>query len=44
MVDIDLKNRTEAAVASVKTDIWQVEPEVSLGHCRLISGVHVEGV
>jgi hypothetical protein len=44
VVDIDMKNRIEAAVASLKTDILQVEPEVSLGHCMLISGVHVEGV
>lgn len=44
VVDIDLKNRIEAGVASVKTDILQVEPEVSLGHCMIISGVHVEGV
>jgi hypothetical protein len=39
-----MKNRIEAAVASVKTDILQVESEVSLGLCMLISGVHVEGV
>jgi hypothetical protein len=44
LVDIDLKKRIEAAVASVKTDILQGEPEVSLGHCLLISDVHVEGV
>jgi len=44
VVDIDQKNRIEAAVTSVKTDVLQVEPEVSLGRCMLISGVHVEGV
>jgi hypothetical protein len=45
VVDIkDLKNRSEAAFASVKTDILQVEPEVSVGRCMLISCVHVEGV